>query len=574
MIKRKNKELDIPDYHFDPSLRSYTTASIILDTLVCPAKGHYQQARKNKSHILATTSAVLHATDENEKFADVVLKTTGRHFEQKIIKPEFRKHWLKKIHLEGLITEAELTDLLNITDDSPQFKKGRQSKNTEEDIAKSLWQLNSVFAEEKQAAILVEMSFATENLNEIKDAEDTLEGRSDIILWTGKKFIIGDIKLAPSLKTSHTTQVYLYYILLQATLKEINPNCEISDIGFILQGDPACHFSLVSSQEIQKHALKNAQISTFSLKDQKRNYDYSRELLSKDKIDYCINSRIIGPQCRACSFRHGCYDELIAEEKTPLSCSHLKEQDLEEVKQTNIKNIETLVIALETNPKLLPNQAENPFVLEATKTKLKKAQKYKGVALWQPKIGWEEHHCFGFLAYPDASNDTTGEVPSYPVVHWVSSHTPAPTSSTHILTKISLPFIKKHQVIFTWSYTEVAEIKKYLKEILNISDLQISQCTIIPLEAELEKKITIPFPSSNLEGLSFFLKAFRDFGFNTLLTLKFFKEETESKKDIDKLDEIQLLKNNYNIDTRLAQLQEITKTLFELNNAFQQKTTN
>lgn len=173
-----------------------------------------------------------------------------------------------------------------------------------------------------------------------------LEGRPDFLVWTGKRWIIADIKCSESAKRNHGIQIVAYGRMLKA----LRPDDEIEPRGAVIHCSPGWRYCADSRQDLKEQCLSHTIATAFPLASLQPEADKLiaalRDATKPESIKNAVDGAVFTPVCNECEYRHLCHPRFL--NRKHVSLVPFPRAELEAVTSKGIHTIDDVISAIDS----------------------------------------------------------------------------------------------------------------------------------------------------------------------------------------------------------------------------------
>lgn len=172
-----------------------------------------------------------------------------------------------------------------------------------------------------------------ESVSGIKGA--ALDGVADIMIWTGKTWIIGDTKCSETAQASYGNQITLYYKIW----RKLYPDREIHPTGFIAHCGEGMLYNSSGSRTSKMRCIRNITVTPIPYALYEKSLQQAFEYFKHPCRDITFKTH-----CIECQFRYHCYRKLLLDSSTTdISLfPGLSPASIDSLRSTGIRSVEDL----------------------------------------------------------------------------------------------------------------------------------------------------------------------------------------------------------------------------------------
>lgn len=327
-------------------------------------------------------------------------------------------------------------------------------------------------------------------------------GAIDLLLWTGKTFLLGEIKLTSSVREQTAFQLIFY----QEFLREI-AGIQTEDTCFVLHCKEGWIYNRNQSEKRRKESIENTQILPFKLSLKAKKYiglyteiSNFQTLATVEKITCPSNKEAKHvATCWECAYRDRCHEKFLEEEGNPtIDMAGLAESEIEILRRLKLH---TCKETLENLDKLERIHGNHPQKIESLKNRLNKTILLGGFSTWASPVNKAFSPILDekiLLFCQEIVPEKDGE-PQRIIPHWMNATQPIPQRNPPETEKGKTP-----QFLFTFNQVEMDGARAQWHQTYNQKNfISLAPCI---LEREITARVWFPFPSLTLRGLTLCLE--------------------------------------------------------------------
>lgn len=257
----------------------------------------------------------------------------GKEYEAKLIHDEIKSIWIQ-------VLNQSLGEKLPV---NLPIRKGVGLKRGENESAhdfahRAKTQLNKTISSAGEAPYAIhEPNLA------VNEAGVPLQGKPDLLIWTGDRWIIADIKCSEAGKRSHGIQIAAYNRMLSA----MRPGDKVDPRGVVIHCSPGYRYSKDSLEEVKEQCLQHTVATPFPIESLQPEADALIAALrdaSTNTITEAERIAVFTPICNECEYRMRCYPRFLRDQH--VSLLPFMQAELEAVVGAGMISIEDVARAL------------------------------------------------------------------------------------------------------------------------------------------------------------------------------------------------------------------------------------
>ena len=313
-------------------------------------------------------------------------------------------------------------------------------------------------------------------------------GRPDWILWTGKYWVLVEMKRGEVPLAIHGVQLAFYRELLRL---ELGIDAPVFSEAFILHCAPG--FLYVSrDSNLKQESLDHLMLTAFPLDLLDKEKDRLKEELDLLKEEPDAAEKHFTGACVECSFKQNCYPGFFDGTKgTPLSLIPLPTSDREIIQSLGFESLEEVAKATATD-RLREFRNGRSEQIRGLRHRAGVACTLRGFSDWRSHKGWRQK----WMAYayePTRDDREEHEAWGNQDEHFID----APRSIEEC-----------PEVILCYTEREVRRVKRRLRE-NGLSASQVQQISFLCLVEEIRENVHLPLVSYTLPEVAAAMEALR-----------------------------------------------------------------
>jgi hypothetical protein len=215
-------------------------------------------------------------------------------------------------------------------------------RSQEESVNAFVTRVASAFAD---AVLLGPVVLAQVTLATCLPEGSLFAGIPDLLIWTGDRWVIADIKCSEEAKLPHGLQILAYRYLLLAMC----PDAVVDERGAVVHCAPGFRFARSDSEDDRHRCLTHVRATGFpmaALADVFGDYlDVLRTAASEETVAQAEQNAVFALRCTECEFRLRCYPRFLAGPHP--SMVPLMSAELETIRQLDLFSVAELATACE-----------------------------------------------------------------------------------------------------------------------------------------------------------------------------------------------------------------------------------
>lgn len=260
----------------------------------------------------------------------------GKEYETRLMDESGRPIWIRAIQqaldidLPENMPQRPCADLRMSRDESPEAYANRARVALEETLPKT----------PSEAFFLHEPCLA------IVENGVLIQGKPDLMIWTGKQWIIADIKCSEEARRTHGMQIATYARVFRNMRPGKNP--KIHPQAVVIHCAPGYRYTKGSSGDIKTAALQHTQATAFPMESITAALDEALATLSatgEEVLQQAIDQAVFSSVCVECEFRLRCYPRFLRQGH--VSLAPLMTAETAAIMASGIRSIGDLIAAID-----------------------------------------------------------------------------------------------------------------------------------------------------------------------------------------------------------------------------------
>lgn len=258
----------------------------------------------------------------------------GKEYETRLLEEAHCKIWIQAIQQELGIEFPE--GVKRLPYQAVAQAKGESLKSFAQRCSKAL---EIVLPKEKSPAFFLhEPRLATVENGVL------LQGKPDLLIWTGKQWLIADIKCSEEARRTHGMQIATYARIFGA----MRPNKKQHPMGVVIHCAPGYRYTATSNGKDKETALAHTQATSFPLDSLSGALDQAISLLlnaDDAALQSAIDKAVFSSVCLECQFRLRCYPRFL--QQRHVSLVPFMKAEIAAVLDAGIRTIDELIAAID-----------------------------------------------------------------------------------------------------------------------------------------------------------------------------------------------------------------------------------
>lgn len=340
-------------------------------------------------------------------------------------------------------------------------------------------------------AILTQVSLRIDRVQakQLFGFDKTLQGVVDLAIWTGSRWVLGDIKRTETALIQYCIQVEFYCRMWEVLFS----SAVLDKHGFLVTCSPGFVYSESETKKSRATALENVLVEKLERELIEPSFQENLALAGNFCGKVNLRDRVFNLSCVECGFRHKCYADMFAQPGNDIGFLPLSEAHLVRLRSEGVNTVEEL-IQKGTNYEVLQDICINDQSAELWLKRARIVTILGGYCSWRPLPIWSSNFWVAALS----SEEPQGERK----LGW----------TTHAMTDFyaEVPAEPYPAVIFTYTQAEKRWVQAEWSKAREHRPDMPKLPTIVVLQDEVREHVRFPLTSFTLDATGVLLREVAD----------------------------------------------------------------